>query len=310
MPASIVVAGSLNMDFVVRVESLPLPGETVLGAGFRTIPGGKGANQACAAGRLGGRVRMIGRVGDDPFGAQLKEDLAAAVVDVREVRVTDATPTGVALILVDASGQNQIVVAPGANAALSPSDIEEAFAGAADEYLLLQLEIPLESVITAATAARRRGMTVILDPAPARTLPHELLACVDVLTPNENEALTLLGRREATVSLAQAPDVANRLRDLGPGIVIVKLGANGAFLSSASAAGHFAAPRVEVVDVTAAGDTFNGALAVALAEGQNMAGAIAFANAAAALSVTRAGAQASIPARRDVDAFRTPGGSS
>lgn len=253
---------------------------------------------------------MIGRVGGDPFGAQLKESLAAAAVDVQEVRVTDATPTGVALILVDASGQNQIVVVPGANAALSPSDIEEAFAGADGGYLLLQLEIPLESVITAATAAQRRGMTVILDPAPARTLPRELLACIDVLTPNENEALTLLGRREATVALAQAPDVAHRLRDLGPATVIVKLGANGAFLSSASMAGHFAAPRVEVVDVTAAGDTFNGALAVALAEGQNMAGAIAFANAAAALSVTRAGAQASIPARRDVDAFKSRAGSS
>ena len=302
MSAPIVVVGSLNMDFVAQVERLPLPGETVLGAGFRTIPGGKGANQACAAGRLGGRVRMIGRVGADVFGEQLRESLRADGVDVQAVRSTDATPSGVALIVVQANGQNQIVVAGGANSRLTPSDVETALGDIEGGYLLLQLETPLETVAAAAAMGHRRAMTVILDPAPACALPAALLECVDILTPNETEALVLLGRRDATVSLEQAPDVALALRDLGVGTVIVKLGENGAFLLSASERRHFAAPKVNVVDATAAGDTFNGALAVALAEGKDIGDAIAFANAAAALSVTRLGAQASIPTRADVDA--------
>lgn len=301
MSASIIVVGSLNMDFVAQVERLPLPGETVLGSGFRTIPGGKGANQACAAGRLGGRVRMVGRVGGDVFGEQLRGSLQAAGVDVDGVRSTDATPSGVALILVDARGGNQIVVAEGANGCLTPSDVETALGDAGGGYLLLQLETPLNTVAAAAAIGKRRGLTVILDPAPARALPAALLGCVDILTPNESEALVLLGRCEAAVSLEEAPDVARALRDLGVGTAIVKLGENGAFLSSASAHRHFAAPRVSVVDATAAGDTFNGALAVALAEGKRLEDAIAFANTAASLSVTRFGAQASIPTRADVD---------
>ena len=303
MPASIVVVGSLNMDFVAQVERLPLPGETVLGGGFRTIPGGKGANQACAAGRLGGRVRMVGRVGDDESGEQLRESLRAAGVDVSAVQSTAGTPSGVALIVVQTNGQNQIVVAGGANGLLTPSDVESALGDAEGGYLLLQLETPIETVIAAAAMGRRRGMTVILDPAPACALPATLLECIDMLTPNETEALVLLGRRAATVSLEHAPDVARALRDLGAGTVIVKLGKNGAFLSSASEHRHFAAPKVNVVDATAAGDTFNGALAVALAEGKGVGDAIAFANAAAAMSVTRLGAQSSIPARAEVDAL-------
>jgi ribokinase len=302
MPAPIVVVGSLNMDFVAQVDSLPVPGETVLGSGFRTIPGGKGANQACAAGRLGGRVRMVGRVGDDVFGGQLRESLQSSGVDVGAVRSTDATPSGVALIFVDAHGENQIVVAGGANGCLTPSDVETALAGADGGYLLLQLETPLDTVASAAAIGKRHGLTVILDPAPARALPAAILECVDILTPNESEALILLGRREATMSLEQTPEVARALRDLGVAMVILKLGENGAFLSSASAHGHFAAPRVDAVDATAAGDTFNGALAVALAEGRSVGDAITFANTAAALSVTRFGAQASIPSRADVDA--------
>jgi ribokinase len=302
MPAPIVVVGSLNMDFVAQVDSLPVPGETVLGSGFRTIPGGKGANQACAAGRLGGRVRMVGRVGDDVFGGQLRESLQNSGVDVGAVRSTDATPSGVALIFVDARGENQIVVAAGANGCLTPSDVETALAGADGGYLLIQLETPLDTVASAAAIGKRHGLTVILDPAPARALPAAILECVDILTPNESEALILLGRREAAMSLEQAPEVARALRDLGVGMAILKLGENGAFLSSASAHGHFAAPRVDAVDATAAGDTFNGALAVALAEGRSVGDAITFANTAAALSVTRFGAQASIPSRADVDA--------
>ena len=301
MPASIVVVGSLNMDFVAQVEHLPLPGQTVLGGGFRTIPGGKGANQAFAAGRLGGRVRMLGRVGDDVFGQQLRESLQTAGVDVQGVHSTAWTPSGVALIFVDARGENQIVVAAGANGCLAPADVETALADADDGYLLLQLETPLDTVAAAAAIGKRRGLTVILDPAPARALPASLLASVDILTPNETEALVLLGRRDTTVSLEKAPDVARALSDLGVSTVILKLGENGAFLSGASEHRHFAAPRVDVVDATAAGDTFNGALAVALAEGRSVGDAIAFANRAAAMSVTRFGAQASIPTRADVD---------
>jgi ribokinase len=306
MPASIVVVGSLNMDFVAHVQRLPLPGETLLGSGFRTIPGGKGANQACAAGRLGGRVRMVGRVGDDVVGEQLRASLRSSGVDVTAVHRTDATPSGVALIVVDARGEKQIVVAAGANGCLTPLDVEAALADAEGGYLLLQLETPLDTVAAAAAIGRRRGLAVILDPAPARALPRTLLQSVDILTPNESEALILLGRREAIISLEQAPDVARALRDLGAGTVILKLGENGVFLSSASAHGHFAAPRVDVVDATAAGDTFNGALAVALAEGRSIGDAIAFANTAAALSVTRFGAQASIPTRADVDTLAPP----
>lgn len=312
MSARIVVVGSLNMDFVARVERLPRAGETVLGGGFQMIPGGKGANQACAAGRLGGRVRMVGRVGTDLFGEELRRSLKNSRVDVDPVSPTEGTPTGVALIFVDARGENVIVVASGANAALSVADVERALAGADRGYLLLQLETPIETVMAAASIAHWHGLTVILDPAPARALPRDLLACVDIITPNESEALALLGRDGATVTLEEAPGVARAVRDLGVGTAIVKLGEKGAFLSSASAEGHFPAPRVEVVDATAAGDTFNGALVVALAEGKDTGAAVAFANVAAALSVTRAGAQASIPMRADVDALmlRMPGGSS
>jgi ribokinase len=195
------------------------------------------------------------------------------------------------------------VVAPGANGFLTPSDVETALGDVDGGYLLLQLETPLDTVAAAAAIGRRRGLTVILDPAPARALPAALLECVDILTPNEREALILLGRREATMSLEQAPDVAVALRDLGVATTILKLGGHGAFLSSAGAHRHFAALRVDAVDATAAGDTFNGALAVALAEGRDVGDAIAFANTAAALSVTRVGAQASIPSRAEVDAF-------
>jgi len=306
MAASIVVVGSLNMDFVAQVDRLPAQGETVLGGGFRTIPGGKGGNQACAAGRLGGRTRMIGRVGDDVFGGQLRDGLRTSGVDVEGVHSTEATPSGVALSLVDARGQNQIVVAPGANLCLTPSDVETALGDADGGYLLLQLETPLDTVAAAAAVGRRRGMTVILDPAPARALPETLLRSVDILTPNESEALVLLGRREAAVSPEHARDVARALQGLGVGVAILKLGEHGAFLSSASAHASFAAPRVDVVDATAAGDTFNGALAVALAEGAALADAIKFANAAAALAVTRFGAQASIPTRVEVDARFRP----
>ena len=301
MSAEVVVVGSLNMDFVVQVGKLPRPGETVLGSGFCTLPGGKGANQACAAGKLGGRARMIGRVGDDVFGAQLRDSLRAAGVDTEGVLATEATPTGVALIFVEAGGQNEIVVASGANALLTPEDVRVALEGASSGQLLLQLESPLETVEEAAARGRARGLRVVLDPAPARPLPDTLLGNVDCLTPNESEALLLLGRTEGAVALADAPGIARALLRRGPRTVVLKLGEKGAFLDDGQEARHFPAPKVEAVDATAAGDTFNGALAVALAEGRDMPGAIAFANAAAALSVTRLGAQASIPTREQAE---------
>jgi len=302
MSAPITVAGSLNMDFVVQVERLPQPGETVLGGGFVTIPGGKGANQACAAGRLGGRVRMLGRVGDDVFGRQLVESLAGAGVDTKAVRASEGTPSGVALIFVELGGQNQIVVASGANGLLSPEDVARDL-GEAGGFLLLQLETPLETIERAAALASERGMTLILDPAPARPLPEALLGRVSVLTPNESEALVLLDRRGSSVSLADAPEVAQALLKRGPRAVILKLGVQGAYLQDASGGRHFPGFEVNAVDATAAGDTFGGALGVALAEGRPIDEAIRFANAAAALSVTRLGAQASMPERRDVEAL-------
>jgi len=301
MSAPITVVGSLNMDFVVQVEKLPLPGETVLGGGFATIPGGKGANQAVAAGKLGGRVRMLGRVGDDVFGRQLKDNLAIAGVDAAAVLATAGAPTGVALIFVEVGGQNQIVVASGANARLAPEDVAPALEQASGGFLLLQLESPMETIERAASLGRRQGMTVLLDPAPARPISGSLLANVDVLTPNESEAMLLLDRREGTVSLDEAKEVARALLRLGPRAVILKLGEKGAFLDDGAGGRHVPGLKVDAVDATAAGDTFGGALAVALAEGRAMPEALAFANAAAAISVTRLGAQASIPDRDEVE---------
>jgi len=307
MKPALVVVGSLNMDFVVSVDHLPAPGETVLGRGFQMIPGGKGANQACAAGKLGAgsvAVRMIGRVGYDVFADHLKASLSAAGVDVSAVHATRSQPTGVALIWVDRQGQNSIVVASGANHALPASDVEamrKVFRGAS--LALFQLETPLDTVGAALALAREEGLRTMLDPAPAQPLPAGLLQCVDILTPNESEAQMLLGRPASRVSPAEGPELSAALRKLGPKTVILKLGDQGCFHCDDTGYRHVPAFPVEVRDSTAAGDTFNAALAVALAEGQPVDRAIPFANAAAAISVTRLGAQASAPARAEVDAF-------
>jgi ribokinase len=311
MKPIVVVAGSLNMDFVVSVDRLPAAGETVLGSDFQMLPGGKGANQACAAGRLGAEsvtTRMIGRVGYDVFGDHLKASLSAAGVDVSAVNGVKAQPTGVALIWVDRSGQNSIVVASGANFALAARDVEAMrpiFRGA--RFALFQLETPLETVAAALELARHEGAETILDPAPAQALGPEMLGLVDILTPNESEACALLGRTSNRLTMDDAPAVARALLAMGPRAIVLKLGDRGCYYSNGSRDVYRAAFPVEARDATAAGDVFNAALAVALAEGKQIETALEFACAASAISVTRAGAQTSIPARAEVDAFSSAG---
>jgi ribokinase len=287
MRPAVVVTGSLNMDFVVKVKHLPAPGETVLGHGFRMIPGGKGGNQAFAAARLGVNsvhVKMIGRIGQDSFGDLLKASLAGAGVDVSAVHTSRSQSTGAALISVDGQGQNSIVVAAGANAELLPGDAEamrRVFRGAA--VALFQLETPIATVAAALRIAREEGARTILDPAPAQPLSREILPLVDFLTPNETEA-AVLGDVE--------------VRNL-----ILKLGPAGCRFTGGGETLEVPAPSVEAVDSTGAGDTFNAAFAVALAEGSSIPHALRFANRAAALSVTRMGAQSSVPSRVEVDAL-------
>ena len=294
------------MDFVVRTDHLPAPGETVLGRAFQMIPGGKGANQACAAGRLarGATVRMVGRVGHDIFADHLKASLAAAGVDVSGVTAVRTDSTGVALIGVDPQGQNAIIVASGANAVFPASDLEGSRSSFREcVYALFQLETPLETVAAGLQLARREGARTILDPAPARQLPPEMLRNVDILTPNETEACSLLGRTATRIQLDEAPALARAVLQAGAAAVILKLGESGCLYVDSSNEIHSPGMKVEACDTTAAGDTFNAALAVALSEGRDLQAALRFANAAAAISVTRPGAQASIPTRSEVDAF-------
>jgi ribokinase len=307
MKPIVVVVGSLNMDFVVRTKHLPAPGETVLGQGFQMVPGGKGANQAVAAGKLGAEsvvVKMIGRVGQDLFADHLKASLSSAGVDVSAVHASRTQPTGVALISVDACGQNQIVVASGANmdlAADSVGSMRGVFHGSS--IALFQLETPIPTVAAALKLARAEGLRTILDPAPAQALPPEMIKNVDILTPNEAEALMLLGRDPGDIQIQDAPAVAGELAKLGARMIVLKLGRWGCYFHGAGEECHVPGFAVEALDSTAAGDTFNAGLAIALAEGASMQHALRFANAAAAISVTRAGAQASAPARAEVDRF-------
>ncbi len=297
MKSGILVAGSLNMDFVLRVEHLPAPGETVRGSDFQMTPGGKGANQAAAAGRLGGHVSMLGRVGDDIFAEQLRQSLSACDCDFSRVLETPGVSTGVAFIFVEPGGSNQIAVAAGANARLTSDDIrqaEDAFSEAG--FLLLQLESQLATVETALELARKHGVITILDPAPARPLPPELLALVDICTPNETEI-------EALADSGPPSTMALQLTGKGPSTVILTLGAAGALVANQGQTTRYPAPKVEAIDTVAAGDCFNGALAVALAEGAGIPEAVMFANRAAAICVTRPGAQVSLPTRQEVSAL-------
>ncbi|HJQ27475.1 MAG TPA: ribokinase [Blastocatellia bacterium] len=299
----VVIVGSLNLDLIVQVARLPQRGETLPGRDFLVLPGGKGANQACAVGRLArpGAAAMIGCVGQDGYGQQLLESLRAAGVNHSRVRATTEATTGIALILVEATGQNQIVVVAGANDCLQPAEVTEGLTALGGSHVLLQLETPLDTVTAAAQHAKALGMTVILDPAPARRLSAALLQCVDILTPNESEALALIGASGNHIAMEEAAPVARQLLALGPRQVILKLGDQGAFLDDGRGGCHFPARAVVAADTTAAGDCFNGALATALAEAATLDDAIRFANVAASIAITRPGAQASLPERREVE---------
>jgi ribokinase len=300
MTAYLTVVGSLNMDLLTRAPRIPHPGETIIGSDFRTVPGGKGANQAMAAARLGARTSMVGRVGRDAFAEELLDNLAAAGVDQRFVLRDSDAATGVALIVVDDVGQNSIVVAPGANMHLSPADVDaaEAVISGADA-LLLQLESPLETVIRAAEMAHAHGASVILNPAPARPLPAELLTLVDVLAPNESETSLLTGLPVG--DQAEAEEAAMALLDLCVGNVILTLGERGALLARRGKIELFPAFEVSPVDTTGAGDAFMAGFAVALAEGKALAEAVRWGNAAGALTTTKLGAQSSLPTRQAVE---------
>lgn len=301
-PAPIAVVGSLNMDLVVRAPRFPRPGETLIGGPFQTARGGKGANQAVAAARTGGQVRMVGRVGADDFGESLLAGLARDGVDHRRVKRDLDSASGTATIIVDQLGQNCIVVAPGANARLTVEDVDAAEADiAAARVLLLQLESPLIAVSHAARLARLHGVHVLLNPAPAQPLPPELLASVDILTPNESETASLTGLPVAT--RADLESAARALQRMGPPVIILTLGERGALLARGDQTDHFPAFAVTPVDTTAAGDAFVGALAVALAEGRPLPEAVRWGNAAGALATTRPGAQPSLPTRADVEAL-------
>ena len=313
-PGRVIVVGSSNTDLIVRADRLPLPGETVLGGDLATAAGGKGANQAVAAARQGAAVTFVARVGTDMFGQQALENFKREGLDLTYLVPDPAAPSGVALIVVGPGGKNIIAVAPGANSRLSPADVAAAQpALAAARVLLLQLEIPLETVQAAARAGRAAGLTVILNPAPARPLPDDLLRMVDWLTPNESEATLLSGSPEPEAAAAA-------LLKRGVGGVIITLGEAGALVApgAPSSSGASAAPaatpaatparripgfQVEAIDTTGAGDAFNGGLAAALARGDSLETAVRHAHAVAALSVTRPGAQPSMPTAAEVERF-------
>jgi len=298
----IVVVGSLNMDLVVRVDRMPAPGETIRGHDFHTIPGGKGANQAAAISQLGGQVAMVGHVGDDAFGPQLVGNLQARGVDTRYVSAVAGVATGTALIMVDSQGENSIVIAPGANALVSPQDID-----ACDdllrqaEYLVLQCEIPLETVSYAIRRAAQHGVRVVLNPDPARDLPRELLRGVHYLVPNESEAESLCGRKVYDADTAR--QAARQLHAQGVPVVIITLGSQGALVLTDDETFQMPAPQVRVVDTTAAGDAFVGGLVVSLSRGLSLREAVRYAVCAGAVAVTRFGAQTSLPAHAEVQSL-------
>jgi ribokinase len=293
------------MDLVAISPRIPVVGETIIGTSYFTEPGGKGANQAYGAAKLSGSVAMLGRVGDDDYGRQMRENLEQVGCDTKGLGVEPGA-SGVALIFVDNKGQNSIIVVPGANNAFTPAHLAadgQYFASA--KVVLLQLENPISTVLAAAQAARKAGARVILDPAPAPStpLPTELIKSVDILTPNETEAAILAGMPPGNLEPSQAVGIGRKLLDMGATTAIMKLGSQGCVIVGSGNPVLISAPKVKAVDTTAAGDVFNAGLSVALSEGLDLPAACRFANYAAALSVTRLGAQISVPSRSEVDDF-------
>jgi ribokinase len=304
MDAHIVVVGSLNADYVINLSSFPVPGETVTGSSFEIFPGGKGANQAFAAARLGGRVSMLGQIGIDSHGDKLKSNLESAGVDTSYIQRDANVGSGLAFISIDSTGQNQIIIVAGANGTFSAERLSiarELLASA--RVVLLQLEIPITTVLAAARFAQGQ---VILDPAPAQDIPHELLTLSDYITPNETELALLTGvLREDGFNRDEASQLARRLLARGAKKVIVKLGSQGALLVGKDYEHFWPAVPVVAVDSTAAGDAFNAAFAVALAAGKSEIEAGEFATVVAAHSVTRKGAQPSMPTLQEIESLRS-----
>lgn len=299
---SAIVFGSINLDLVVKTSRLPVPGETLQGREFFTVPGGKGANQAVALARLGVTTQMVGRVGEDDFGSELLTSLKAAGVQTECILVDETASSGVALISVDDSGENQIIIVAGANGCIDDTDLEclntllpNAFA------LLLQFEIPIPNILSAAQAAKQNGIKVILDPAPATTMPAELYPLVDIITPNQTEAEQLVGF--AVTEIDSATEAANVLLQRGVGCAIVKLGTQGAVCVTPEETFFVPAFPVTTVDTVAAGDAFNGGLAAALVEGVSLRQAVVWGAAAGALAASKSGAQSSLPTREALIAF-------
>ncbi|MBV7298401.1 ribokinase [Enterovibrio paralichthyis] len=298
----LVVLGSVNADHVLQVPSFPRPGETLHGRNYQVIPGGKGANQAVAAARLNADIGFIACVGDDPFGINIRESFKCDGINIGGVKMQADCPTGIAMIQVSDSGENSICISAEANAKLTAQAVEPELERIRQaEYLLMQLETPMDGIERAAQVAKEHGTKVILNPAPARELPESLLACVDIITPNETEAEVLTGIKVDDEVTAKA--AAAKLHEKGIETVMVTLGAKGVYVSLQGEGKIVPGFRVEAIDTTAAGDTFNGAFVTGLMESMPLESAIKFAHAAAAISVTRFGAQTSIPTREEVDAF-------
>lgn len=298
----ILVVGSTNTDMVVRTERLPRPGETVLGGTFLMNPGGKGANQAVAAARLGADVIFVCKTGNDMFGITTRQQLAQEGIDTRFVFIDDHNPSGVALISVDSRAENTIVVASGANANLLPLDVAKAETALEDcDIVLMQLETPMTTIEYVAAEAAKRGKRTVLNPAPGAALSPQLLKSLYLITPNETEAEIITGIRIHNAETEA--EAARRIRAMGVQNVIITLGSRGAYICNDRFDEVVPAQKVRAVDTTAAGDVFNGALVVALSEGKSLGEAVRFASCASAISVTRMGAQSSIPYRSEVDRF-------
>lgn len=308
--ADILVIGSLNMDLIVRTPRLPAPGETILGTTFSTAPGGKGANQAVAAAKLGAPVKMLGRVGADDLGKTMRSNLNAVGVDTQYLVTDNEAATGIASIWVDDNGQNSIIVAPGANARVGRADVDAAAAAFRHARVLVaQLEIPLDTVQYAFQCARKQNCLTLLNPAPAQPLTRKILELVDIVIPNETEAAQLTGMQ--VQDFASAQNAANVLKQMGARRILITLGSKGAlFLDDDAPARELPPFTVQAVDTTAAGDAFVGALAAALARDKDWTTSLREASAAGALAATKLGAQPSLPTRAELDEFLQQGATS